>query len=348
MTFRPSLSITISVVAVTAALTAALLSFGVPTARALDGSVAVDCDASAGGIQSNCAYAIGATFDVQIHVMGAPTAGYYSHQMKLGWGDAQLDYLPTSNPTDENLWNDCTLPLRLDNRSGNPPDSSVLFGCSPLPPLRTGEVGTGAILQFQFRCLQAGNGSLKLVPRAGDPQNGSHFLDAVLNPIDPAIVNATVDCVTAPTPTPTPLPTATATPIDPNLDSDGDGCTDVQELAGDPMLGGQRDPFSFWDFFDTPDAGGSRDQAITVADIGGVVSRFGASPESPLTEQEALAEAFTTPPPAPAYHAAFDRGGPVSGMSLWNQLSPNGGINIADIGAVVAQFGHSCTGAPSA
>ncbi len=348
MTFRPSLPLVVSAIAVAVALTAALLSFSVPTARALDGSVAVDCDAGTNGLQSSCAYPVGATFDIYVDIVAAPTGGYYAHQMKMRWSDTQLDYLPTTNPADESLWADCTLPLRLDNRGGSPPDPSVLFGCTPLPPVRTGEIGTGAVLQFQFQCLQAGNATLQLLPRAGDPQNGSHFLDGIINPLDPAIANATVDCVAAPTETPTPLPTPTATPVDPDVDTDGDGCKDVQELAGDPMLGGQRDPLSFWDFFDTPDQANLRDKAITIGDIGGVVSRFGATREPPQTEQEALAEVLTTPPAAPAYHPAFDRGGSISGMSLWNQLSPNGGINIADIGAVVAQFGHSCTGAPSA
>ena len=300
----------------------------------------MDCDASTSGLQSNCAYPVGATFDAQIHVVAAPTGGYYSHQMKVRWSDSQLDYLPTSNPADENLWDECTLPLRLNN---NPPDPSVLFGCTPLPPLRTGEVGTGPVLQFQFQCLQAGNATLQLVPRAGDPQNGSHFLDATLNAIDPAIANAAVSCVAAPTPTASPPPTPTATPVDPDADSDGDGCLDIQELSSNPLVGGQRDPSYFWDFFDTPDQNNARDRAVNITDLGRVVSRFGATREPPPTKDEALAEALTTPPPAPAYHAAFDRSGVVQGQNLWNQLPPDGNIAIADIGAIVGQFGHDCS-----
>ena len=79
-----------------------------------------------------------------------------------------------------------------------------------------------------------------------------------------------------------------------------------------------------------------------ISDIGGVVARFGASQEPPPSEDEALAEALTTPPPAPAYHAAFDRGGVIAGQDAWNLLPPNGGVTVGDIGAVVAQFGHSC------
>ena len=335
MRFRPSFALLLPAWAL-AALALVLLFRGAPTAQALDGSVAVDCDAATGGLQSNCAYPVGATFDVQIHVTAAPTGGYFSHQMKLRWSDSLVDYLATANPADENLWGYCTLPLRLDNRTNDPPDPSVLFGCTALPPLRGGETGTGAILQFQFQCQQAGSGPLQLVPRVGDLQNGSHFLDAALNPIEPTLTDATVACVAAPAPTPT------ATPPDPNLDTDGDGCSDIEEQSADPLLGGQRDPFSFWDFFDTPDQSNVRDKAIAISDLGRLVARFGATRGSPPTKQEALAEALSPPPPAPAYHAAFDRGGPIPGQNLWNQLSPNGTIAIADIGGIVAQFGHYC------
>ena len=83
---------------------------------------------------------------------------------------------------------------------------------------------------------------------------------------------------------------------------------------------------------------------VTVGDIGTVVARFGAARTPPPTKEEALAEALTPPPPAPAYHAAFDRGGAIPGQELWDLLAPDGGITVGDIGAVVAQFGHSCAG----
>ena len=153
--------------------------------------------------------------------------------------------------------------------------------------------------------------------------------------------------------TPTPMFTPTPTPCldfdgdticdgaDP--DDDNDGCTDVQELGTNPALGGLRDPHYFWDFYDVyagdPHA---RDQAINIGDIGAVVARFGSFQEPPPTKEEALAQAVTLPPPAPAYHTALDRGGPIPGQNLWNLQPPDGAINIIDIGAVVAQFGHSC------
>ncbi len=127
------------------------------------------------------------------------------------------------------------------------------------------------------------------------------------------------------------------------VDTDGDGCRNKQELGPQEALGGRRDPESFWDFFDVPTGEpAERDRRVNVIDIGAVVTRFGSVRETPPTKEEALAEAMSPPPAAPAYHAASDRGGPIPGQELWNLLPPDGSINIADVAAVVVQFGHTC------
>ena len=81
---------------------------------------------------------------------------------------------------------------------------------------------------------------------------------------------------------------------------------------------------------------------ITIENIGAVLARLGSVRESPPTAEQALAEALTPPTDLRSYHAAFDRGGPVPGQNLWNLLPPDGQITVGDIGAVAAQFGHSC------
>ena len=126
-------------------------------------------------------------------------------------------------------------------------------------------------------------------------------------------------------------------------DDDNDGCTDEQELDSNPSQGGLRDPHSFWDFFDVPIGEPAvRNQSISIGDVGAVVARFGTFREPPPTKEESFAEALMPPPPAPAYHAAFDRGGSIAGANPWNLRPPDGAITVGDIGAVVAQFGHSC------
>ena len=73
-------------------------------------------------------------------------------------------------------------------------------------------------------------------------------------------------------------------------------------------------------------------------DIGAINLRFGATGDP-------TGDPLSSPPAAPAYHTAFDRGSPV-GPDLWNLGPPDGSINITDIGAAVAQFGHTCSAAP--
>ena len=144
---------------------------------------------------------------MQVHVTVPPEGGYFAFQAKLRWTDPILDYLPAASPQEEVLWPECDLPHRADNQPGNP---SVIFGCVPFPELDQGDTFTGPVHQFQFRCQKDGNTPLDIVPRLGDPQGGSFFLDGRLQPIEPVLANATVTCAA-----PTPTPTSTATPVPP-------------------------------------------------------------------------------------------------------------------------------------
>ena len=134
----------------------------------------------------------------------------------------------------------------------------------------------------------------------------------------------------------------------PNLvDTDQDGCADGEEIGSIPALGGQRDPTSYWDFYDTPTGSPpQRNKVVNIIDIGAIVLRFSAEIDPPPTKQEALAEALTPPPDLTSYHAAFDRGGPIPGEDLWDLMGPDGTINILDIGAAVIQFTHTCLAPP--
>jgi TolB protein len=127
------------------------------------------------------------------------------------------------------------------------------------------------------------------------------------------------------------------------IDTEGDGCADGEELGATAALGGGRNPTFFWDFFDVPTPPSyTRDRAVSVADISAVVARFGAArPGGPPDKSTALAEAQSAPPLPPAYHAGYDRtpNGSLTGP-------PDGAISVQDIGRAVAQFGHSCIGAP--
>ncbi len=174
-----------------------------------------------------------------------------------------------------------------------------------------------------------------------------------------------VPCVGPPTPTPTPTapptPTPTPTPKDPSGDTDGDtilngddpdddndGCTDAQELGGDPSLGGQRNPHNFWDLFAVPAGVGLvRDADITGQDIFAVIGRFNATDTGP-GDFDRNSDPLSTPNPyVPGedranYHPAYDRG-PLVGPHAWDLGPADGAVTGAEIFAVIAQFGHSCT-----
>ena len=62
----------------------------------------------------------------------------------------------------------------------------------------------------------------------------------------------------------------------------------------------------------------------------------------PPSEDQALAEALTPPAALTGYHARPTGEAPSPVGNLWNLLPPDGAIVIGDIGAVVAQFGHTC------
>jgi hypothetical protein len=119
-------------------------------------------------------------------------------------------------------------------------------------------------------------------------------------------------------------------------DDDGDGCGYGQEVApeGSASSGGGRDPLNFWDFFDTPDSSNVRDKSVAGTDFFRVLGRFNATGAPGI-------DPLSAPPPAPAYHTAFDRG-PSGGPNPWNLTAADGAITGQDFFAVLAQFGHTC------
>jgi uncharacterized repeat protein (TIGR01451 family) len=153
----------------------------------------------------------------------------------------------------------------------------------------------------------------------------------------------------APAATNTATPSPTTTPTAPPADSDSDGCFDSLEDGDDKAQGGQRDPFSFWDFFDVPSGTPlERDRVVTTADIAAIAMRFGSSDSGP-GDFHRNDDPLSTPGPAvqPSsarenYHPAFDRGGAMSGQPVWWLLPPDGSITTGDIAGAVAQFGDSC------
>ena len=189
--------------------------------------MAVDCDASQGGIQTDCTYAPGSTFNIEVHVTDLPAGGYFIIQAKLGWTEGVVNYVPAA-AGDEALWGPCTIAASTNNwtETGVP---SLLIACAPLPQLDPGDTTLGAVFTFEFTCkgtpeaasppagLDPDQSALDLISGINEPepsQGGTFFGDSGLQELDPALTGATVTCgevpptdtPTAPDPTATPLP----------------------------------------------------------------------------------------------------------------------------------------------
>lgn len=213
----------------------------------------------------------------------------------------------------------------------------------------------GKLVEVDFTCATAGTRSITMQDATTYVHNDQHGNTPPDIDVDETL---TINCQGAPTPTPTVTPTPT--PKDPGADTDGDGmlnsvdvdddndgCADSEEEAGlgSQQAGGMRNPHVFWDFFDTPDAVGNRDKAVSISDISRVVARFGSN-TTPPTKQDAFAQALMVPPAPPAYHTGFDRTAATAGQGAWATNMPNGSITVADITLSVNSFGHNCVSAP--
>ncbi len=169
----------------------------VASAGATAGAMAVDCGGGE-GVQTECEFA-GPTVRVGVHVTATPPSGYAGFQVKLAWNEDVLRYEPDPSKGDEALWPECDIAVRSDMQPLGEP--SLLFACVPLVS-PDDSYYAGPILDFQFRCLSYAPGDnvsdLRLVAREGDPQEGTHFLNAGGFPTDPALSLATVTCSDAP------------------------------------------------------------------------------------------------------------------------------------------------------
>lgn len=133
------------------------------------------------------------------------------------------------------------------------------------------------------------------------------------------------------------------------INTDGDACTDGQELGLNQLLGGRRNPVSYWDFFDATGPGGVLDGAISGIDFFAVLGRFPAQNIPPFANNKAaaLAGILLPVPLPPAYHARFDRRNPLDTFKgylrePWDTGMPNDAISGLDFFLVLAQFNHEC------
>lgn len=120
-------------------------------------------------------------------------------------------------------------------------------------------------------------------------------------------------------------------PVDTGLDSDLDGCADVEELAPDPAFGGDRSFVEQWDFYDVFLFGEEPNGSIDLSDTLDLLSLFGALPGElgylPWLDRVA-------PDPVDPYRTAL-------------ATDPGDlGIDLSDALLNLGSFGHSCVELP--
>lgn len=101
-------------------------------------------------------------------------------------------------------------------------------------------------------------------------------------------------------------------------DSDGDGCSDAKEMGGNPALGGDRDPYYAWDFFDV-----TGDKSIDLSDTLEILNHFGQNPGDP------------------GYDQKYDRDAPTD-LKPWRTTASTTGIDLTDALINLQSFGHGC------
>jgi len=142
-------------------------------------------------------------------------------------------------------------------------------------------------------------------------------------------------------------------------DTDGDGCTDIEEEGDDIAKGGQRNPHDSYDFYDVPvptrpdpTPNGPRNKKVDMGDVLAVLFYAFAKDDKP--------------PNANGVDYDADKGVDTNGDTVWDiapdgvddGLSydrsaappfsgpPNGVVDMGDVLAALIQFGHDCTSAP--
>ena len=127
------------------------------------------------------------------------------------------------------------------------------------------------------------------------------------------------------------------------IDTDQDGCSDGEEVApkSEAARGGGRNPLYFWDFFDP-----TRNKAVGFTDFLALVTRAGATDFNETALINRNTDPLSEPPPPPAYHPRFDRGGQIPGGNLWEEQPANGSIGFTDFLSLVRQNRATCVSPP--
>lgn len=133
-------------------------------------------------------------------------------------------------------------------------------------------------------------------------------------------------------------------------DTDRDRCSDGEEAGADPLLGGDRDPNSPWDFFDVrvpaltaADPSGQRNGAVTLADARailwyvGTVDNRGANATGVDYDSDLNYDGVED-------GREYDRAPSLTAGKPWRSAAPNDAVTLQDVLVALAQVGATCHG----
>jgi hypothetical protein len=270
---------------------------------------------SPGPVGRVCPVPLQSTFSIDVKTGPAPSQGFQGYQIVLQY-TAGLT-LKQQPGLAENRWPPCTT-VGYEQKLGptSTQGSRYILGCKGGPPPRTFK---GILANVHFNCTAPGTQQIDIIGGGGSqvsfydrPSIFGNRIFLASDPKTPAGGGSTkqvadavrIQCGTT-------IQGLTAG------DSDGDGCSDKQELSSNALFGGLRDSTNPWDFFDPTGDGLHR-----LDDILAVLNRYG---------QTAADDAYST---------AYDR--TYIGPYAWNLGPPNGNIGVTDLTAVANQYRHDC------
>ena len=273
--------------------------------RVLDKSK-VDKSCDLGPIGRPCLLEVGQSFSVDVLASQPPPDGYTGYQVVLQYS-GMISFVNQTG-TVENEWPPCHQDFVTEDLTK--PNMYVLACKSGVVP--NPSTYTGVLANVHFVCKKPGPAQLDLVGGAGSqvsfysrlPVSGQPlrvFLKGLFKDNKEAGDYFRITCVSK---------SGTG-------DTDGDGCTDVQENGPDEKLGGRRNFLNPWDYFNP-----TGDKRNRVDDILAVVA------------------VYFQDEPDPDYDIIYDR--TVWGPNDWNLGPPNQLIRVDDILSAIDQYFHDC------
>lgn len=313
----------------------AVVSQNVRTARAVGptapNQMGFDADGETPLVQNTRTAQFGSDFSVAIWITA--NAGANGYQWEIEFPSAGLEYVAGSaveNPATG--WSICAAPVQGSGIVDPANDTTVGLGAGCVGAAST--TYNGMTTTIRMKCKSLGSFSVLLLDTSNDENFGTSLLD-LQGSIDTGTTGGTINCSAA----------------DVN-DTDGDGCSNVEELGTDPRLGGDRNPLDANDFFDVPvpaltatNSSGTRNKLISNADVLAVTYYVGASENGPPNANGVSYDSDLN-------HngvkdgAEYDRTPSVIPGEPWRTGPPNGAVTNEDVDLVRQQVGDTCTAPP--